>query len=145
MKGNYNRFALALLISLASMALIMPVCSIQPTLLLPIETTKGIQTEYSIGFTPESTVPHSAKINVIFPYEFDPRALISYTGCKVQRASASLATVPCTVSNRTFTLEVGTIAIEAMTVVIGNILNPSDVEMSSQFTIQTLFKAVIVE
>ena len=32
-----------------------------------------------------------------------------------------------------------------MTVVIGNILNPSDGEMSSPFIVQTLFKKVIVE
>lgn len=44
MKGNYNTFALPLLILLASAVLVLPVCSIQPTLLLPIETTKGIRT-----------------------------------------------------------------------------------------------------
>lgn len=94
---------------------------------------------------PETTVPHSAKINVIFPFEFDPRALIAFSGCKVQRPSSALASVPCTVSNRTFTLDVGTIAIENITVVIGNILNPTDVEMSSQFIVQTLFIKVVVE
>lgn len=104
MNRNYNSFMLAVLLSLATMTLVMPVYSIEPTLLLPIETTKGVKTEYSIGFIPESTVPHSAKIKVIFPFEFDPRALINYSDCKLQRATGSLSVVPCAVSNRTFTL-----------------------------------------
>lgn len=145
MNRNYNRFKLAVMLSLISMTLLLPVNSIQPTLLLPIESTKGVTTEYSIGFIPEETVPHSAKIKVIFPFEFDPRALINYSDCKLQRATGTLSVVPCSISNRTFTLEVGTIALEATTVVIGNILNPSDGEMSSQFIIQTLFKQVTVE
>lgn len=82
---------------------------------------------------------------MIFPFEFDPRALISYTGCKLQRSTGSLTTVPCTISNRTFTVDAGAIAIESMIVVISNILNPVDSDMSSQFTVQTLFKQVIVE
>jgi hypothetical protein len=37
-----------------------------------------------------------------------------------------LTTVPCTITNRTFTLSVDTISLENMIVVISNILNPID-------------------
>jgi hypothetical protein len=115
-----------LMLLLVFIALISAGHSIQSNLLIPIETTKGVKTEYSIGFLPETIVPSSAKINVIFPFEFDPRALINYGSCSLQRASGNLLTVPCTITNRTFTLTVGTIALENMIVVISNILNPID-------------------
>ena len=58
--------------------------TITPSMLLPVETTKGIATEYSIGFETDTDVPHSAKIIVKFPFEFDPLDLIDNTGCKVK-------------------------------------------------------------
>lgn len=46
---KHNPNLLAILVTLA---LIYPIFSIQPTLLLPIQTTKGIYTEYSFSFIP---------------------------------------------------------------------------------------------
>ena len=57
---------------------------INPTMLLPVETTNDVHTEYSIGFYTDVSVPHSASILIKFPYEFDPRGLIAHSGCKIK-------------------------------------------------------------
>ena len=63
---------------------------IAPLLLLPIETTVNTRTEYSLAFTPDTSVPHSAFITIVFPYEFDPTGLIGYSGCKLKRGAGNL-------------------------------------------------------
>ena len=80
-----------------------------PTLLLPIETTQGIRTEYSIGFNTDTAVPHSAKVRVTFPFEFNPSKLITHNGCRMKKANATIVDVPCTLSNRSFIIDTGTI------------------------------------
>ena len=54
-------------------------------MLLPVETTQGAITSYSIGFSSDTSIQHSAKVRITFPYEFDPRKLIFFSKCELQK------------------------------------------------------------
>ena len=95
--------------------------TITRNILLPIETTQGVRTEYSIKFATDTQVPHSAKVVIAFPFEFDPRNLIYNTGCKFKRGQGELASHDCSLSMRSFTLNVDYIDEEPITIVIGGI------------------------
>ena len=75
---------LAYLLALSFCIMILQGRILKPNMLLPVETTNNVRTEYSIGFYTDVSVPHSASILIKFPYEFDPRGLISYSGCKIK-------------------------------------------------------------
>ena len=54
--------------------------------------------------------------------------------------------VPCSLENRTFTLSAGSLSSnENLIIVVNNIQNPTDAELSSNFLLETLFKNVIVD
>lgn len=50
------------------LALVLHGRLIRPTMLLPVETTMDVKTEYSFGFYTDVSVPHSASIEIKFPY-----------------------------------------------------------------------------
>ena len=69
-------------------------------------------------------MPHSAAIRITFPFEFDPRGLIKHQGCRLKRANQSIEDAQCSLSNRSFTVQVGHIDMGQIIVVISNIRNP---------------------
>lgn len=88
-----------------------------------------------------------AQIKLTFPFEFDPRVLTLYTGCRFKNSKSTiLMSVPCSLENRTFTLSAGSLSSnENLIIVVNNIQNPTDAELSSNFLLETLFKNVIVD
>ena len=116
-----------------------------PTFLMPVETTENKTTSYSVVFNSDTTIPHSAKIRISFPFEFEPGKLINFGKCEFRRGNEKLAEIPCQLSIRSFTIVVNKInKDEEMTIVITNIMNPTNVEMTSNFVVQTLFLNVVV-
>ena len=63
---------------------------IKPTLLLPVETTQNVTTSYSLGFSSDTSILHSARIRVTFPFEFDPRQLIFFEKCEIQQGQEEI-------------------------------------------------------
>jgi hypothetical protein len=133
-----------LLILLCMMFCLSRQQTLSPLLLLPTETTQNVPVDYAFKFATDTNIPHSASISLTFPFEFDPRELIKYTGCFFSNGTSSLIQTTCSVSLRTFTVNVGIIQAGTLTVFIKNIRNPVEASMSSHFSMKTLFRDVII-
>ncbi len=118
--------------------------TLSPLLLLPTETTQNVSVDYAFKLYTDTNVPHSASIALTFPFEYDPRELIKYTGCYFSNGTAPLQQRPCSVSLRTFTVNVGQIQAGSLTIFIKNIKNPVEASMSSHFSMKTSFRDVTI-
>ncbi len=64
--------------------------TLSPILLLPTETTQSVSVDYAFKFSTDTNIPNSGSIALTFPFEYDPRELIKYTGCYFSNGSAPL-------------------------------------------------------
>jgi hypothetical protein len=117
---------------------------ITPYYVLPVQTTQNVLTTYSFLFGTDTAIASNAQVSIAFPFEFDPTALTHATKVRYLINGTQLQNAIWTLNNRTFTIQTGSIAIGNITVVIDGVLNPKDYTTSSYFTVQTLFKNVVV-
>lgn len=111
--------------------------------ILPYDTTQGANTSYSFYFNTDTDIEASARVQVIFPMEFDSRTLALFSNCQYKGWNdTNYSPAICSVSFNTFTIEAGTIIAGNLSVVINGVVNPYYVSMSSQFTLSTLFKTI---
>jgi hypothetical protein len=125
---NYNYFSfmmsnkylilLILLISLSSQQTLTPIQ------LLPTVTTQNVAADYAFIFSTDTNIPHSASIQMTFPFEYDSRILNNFTGCYFAAGNSALQLGICTLNKRSFTIQVGQILIGNITILIKNIQNP---------------------
>lgn len=79
-------------------------------MLLPTYTTKGVDTDYAIGFTTDMAIDSEAYVKVSFPFEFDPRDLTYFTKCLYTNSLLKqLINIPCVLNSRSFIVNLGTI------------------------------------
>ena len=83
--------------------------TLKPILLLPTETTQNVAVDYAFKFSTDTNIPHSGSIILTFPFEYDPRELIRYTGCFFVYGTANLQQMPCILNLRTFSISIGKI------------------------------------
>lgn len=81
---------------------------------------------------------------VTFPFEFSPNALTQATRIRYALGDGALTTASWTLNLYTFTVPISSIQAGNVTIVIDGVLNPTDYTTSSYFTVQTLFKNVVV-
>jgi len=96
-----------------------------PYLLLPVETTQNVYTDYAFSFYTDTNIQNDANVQIDFPYEFDPRYLNLYSSCKYSSGDASLVTTSCKLNIRSFTINVKSIKPGNVTILVKNILNPN--------------------
>lgn len=118
--------------------------TLNPLLLLPTETTQNVSADYAFKFSTDTSISDSASIQLIFPFEYDPRQLIKYTGCYYSNGNGTLIQASCSVNLRTFIINVGQIQAGTITVFIKAITNPVEASTSSNFIMRTLFRDVII-
>jgi hypothetical protein len=133
--------SLLLVIFLATLAASQ---TITPYYVLPVQTTQNVLTSYSFLFSTDTDIASNAWVAVTFPFEFSPNALTQVSRVRYLTSGSTLLNATLSLSLYTFTIQVGQIAIGNITVVIDGVLNPKDYTTSSYFSLQTLFKNVVV-
>lgn len=118
--------------------------TITPYYVLPVQTTRGTLTSYSFLFSTDTDIASNAWVAITFPFEFSPNALTQVSRVRYLTSESVLQNATFALSLYTFTIEVGQIAIGNITVVIDGVANPTDYKTSSYFSVQTLFKNVVV-
>jgi hypothetical protein len=113
--------------------------------ILPYDTSQGAVTSYAFYFNSDTDIASSASVRVVFPSEFDPRTLALFTGCLYRGSSDSdYSSANCSVSYNTITVSAGSIVAGDLSVVISGVTNPTYANISSQFSIATLFQQIEV-
>lgn len=118
--------------------------TITPYYILPQSTTQNTLTSYSFLFYTDTNVPSNAQVAVTFPFEFSPNALTQVTRVRYALADGTLETASFTLNLYTFTVSIANIPVGNVTIVVDGVKNPIDYTTSSYFTVQTLFKNVVV-
>lgn len=136
------------------LALVLLLCSacwaqyVTPTgkfSILPYDTSQGAVTSYAFFFNTDTDITDNAWVRVVFPSEFDPRKLALFTGCLYQGpGDTDYSTASCSVSYNTITIRAGSIVAGDLSVVISGVTNPTTANISSQFSIATLFQQIEV-
>ena len=118
--------------------------SVTPYYILPVQTTQNVVTSYSFLFGTDTSISTNAQVAIVFPFEFSPNELTKINRVQCAIGNNPLSNVTYSIRLYTVTINLDQIPIGNVTVVINNILNPKDYSTSSFFSVQTLFKNVVV-
>jgi hypothetical protein len=103
-----------------------------------------VVTSYSFLFYTDTDIASNAWVAITFPFEFSPNALTQVNRVRYLTNGAVLQNATFALNLYTFTVQIKQIAIGNITIVIDGVLNPKDYTTSSFFSLQTLFKNVVV-
>ena len=118
--------------------------TITPYYVLPVQTTLNVNTSYSFLFNTDTDIASNAWVAITFPFEFSPNALTQVTSVRYLTTGTVLQNATFALNLYTFKVQINQIAIGNITIVIDGVLNPKDSTTSSYFSVQTLFKNVVV-
>ncbi|EAR88802.2 hypothetical protein TTHERM_00262980 (macronuclear) [Tetrahymena thermophila SB210] len=115
--------------------------------LLAYSSNKGESTYYQFQFTPQNGIGSNASIQVIFPNDFDYISFPDNPDCYLQLgASAQFQSANCTITKQgVANVQAGSIPVDLITIVVGQIINPKFKDTSSQFSVRTYYNTVPVD
>ncbi|KAL4456555.1 hypothetical protein ABPG74_000662 [Tetrahymena malaccensis] len=115
--------------------------------LLAYSSNKGESTYYQFQFTPQNGIGSNASIQVIFPNDFDYVSFPDTPDCYLQLgASAQFQSANCTITKQGVAkVQAGSIPVDLITLVVGQVINPKFKDTSSQFSVRTYYNTVPVD
>jgi hypothetical protein len=118
--------------------------TITPYYVLPVQTTQTVTTSYSFLFHTDTSITNNAWVAITFPFEFSPSALTQVSRIRYSVTGALPMVTKWSVNRYQFLIQLNQISIGNVTIVIDNVLNPTDYTTSSYFVVQTLFQNVVI-
>jgi len=118
--------------------------TITPYYILPVQTTQNVATAYSFLFYTDTSITNNAWVAVTFPFEFSATALTQVSRVRYSVTGSMPIVTKWSVNQSQFLIQLNQIAIGNVTIVIDNVLNPTDYTTSSYFVVQTLFQNVVI-
>lgn len=118
--------------------------TITPYYILPVQTTQNVITSYSFLFYTDTSIANNAWVAITFPFEFSPTALTQVSRVRYSVTGSLPLVTKWSVNQYQFLIQLNQIPIGNVTIVIDNVLNPSDYTTSSYFVVQTLFQNVVI-